>query len=137
MKIYRKTTGFTVQLRRATDDDILEMELQYPDDKLLPTMSAMECYALIVGEDKYKRPSGFIEYFVREGELVITGLWVSPDHRGNGYGTMMLELVEATERPDIIRVIVTPSSEGFYSQCGYLPDQGFSMMTKVCGYNHD
>jgi GNAT superfamily N-acetyltransferase len=137
MKIYRRTPGVTVQLRRATDEDLLEMELQYPDDRLLPSMSAMESYALIVGEDRYRRPAGFVEYFVRDGELVITGLWVAPNHRGNGYGTMMLELVEATERPDIIRVIATPQSEGFYAARGFGPDLGFRAMTKVCGFEYD
>lgn len=132
MRIYRRTPGITVQLRRATDEDLLEMELQYPDDRLLPTMSAMESYVLIVGEDRYKRPVGFIEYFVRDAELFVTGLWVAPDHRSNGYGTMMLELAEATERPDMIRVVATPHSEGFYEKRGYEADQGFRVMTKVC-----
>jgi len=135
MKIYRKTPGITVQLRRATDEDLLEMEIKYPEDRLLPTMSAMESYVLIVGEDRYKRPVGFVEYYSRDGELVVTGLWVAPDHRGNGYGTIMLELVEATERPDIIRAIVTSQSESFYVQRGFAPDNGMRVMTKVCGYD--
>ncbi|MBM4057559.1 MAG: GNAT family N-acetyltransferase [Planctomycetes bacterium] len=135
MKIYRKTPGITVQLRRATDEDLLEMEIKYPEDRLLPTMSAMESYVLIVGEDRYRRPVGFVEYYSRDGELVVTGLWVAPDHRGNGYGTMMLELAEATERPDMIRVIVTPQSESFYVQRGFAPDNGMHVMTKVCGYD--
>jgi len=135
MKIYRKTPGITAQLRRATDEDLLEMEIKYPEDRLLPTMSAMESYVLIVGEDRYKRPVGFVEYYLRDGELVVTGLWVAPDHRGNGYGTIMLELAEATERPDMIRAIVTPQSESFYVQRGFAPDNGMRVMTKVCGYD--
>ena len=99
-------------------------------------MSAMESCALIIGDNRDKTPSGFIEYFVRDGELVITGLWVEPDNRGKGYGAMMLNLVEENEQPKITRVIVTPSSKGFYSKQGYSPDQGINVMTKVCGYSN-
>lgn len=134
MRIYRRTAGITVSLRRATEDDLLDMELRYPDDPLLPTMSAQESWVLIVGDDRYSPPVGFIEYFARDSEVVITGLWVEPEKRRNGYGTMMLELVEATETPKFIRAIVTPHSRGFYEKRGYDLDQGFSIVTKISGY---
>ncbi len=131
MKIYRKTPGITVNLRRATDEDLLAMELRYPDDRLLPTMGVQESWVLTVGERKESEAIGFIEYFVRDSELVITGLWVSPDHRGNGYGTMMIELVEATERPDIVRAIVTPHSAEFYEKRGFMMDHGHHVVARL------
>jgi ribosomal protein S18 acetylase RimI-like enzyme len=131
MKIYRKTPGITVNLRRATDEDLLAMEIKYPDDQLLPAMSVQESWVLTAGERKDAEPVGFIEYFVRDSELVITGLWVSPDQRGNGYGTMMIELVEATERPDIVRAIVTQQSSGFYEKRGFMTDMGHFVVARV------
>jgi ribosomal protein S18 acetylase RimI-like enzyme len=131
MKIYRKTPGITASLRRATDEDLLAMELRYPDDRLLPTMGAQESWVLTVGERRNAEAIGFIEYFVRDSELVILGLWVAPDYRNNGYGTMMIELAEATERPDIIRAIVTPQSSGFYEKRGFATDLGHNVVARV------
>lgn len=131
MKIYRRKPGIVVGLRRATDDDLLSMEIRYPDDRLLPTMGAQESWVLTVGEQREAKAVGFIEYFVRDSELVIMGLWVAPDHRGSGYGTMMIELVEATERPDIVRVIVTPHSIGFYQKLGFAVDAGHSVVARI------
>jgi GNAT superfamily N-acetyltransferase len=131
MRIYRKTPGITASLRRATDDDIRAMELRYPNDRLLPIMSAQESWVLTVGERKDAKEIGFIEYFIRDSELVIFGLWVAPDYRGNGYGTMMIELVEATERPDIIRAIVTPQSTKFYEKRGFALDAGHHVVARV------
>lgn len=131
MKIYRRTPGITASLRRATDEDLLAMELRYPDDRLLPTMGVQESWVLTVGERRDADAIGFIEYFVRDAELVILGLWVAPDYRGNGYGTMMIELAEATERPDIIRAIVTPQSTGFYEKRGFATDVGHSVVARV------
>jgi GNAT superfamily N-acetyltransferase len=131
MRIYRKTPGITASLRRATDDDIHAMELRYPNDRLLPTMSAQESWVLTVGERKDAKEIGFIEYFIRDSELVIFGLWVAPDYRGNGYGTMMIELVEATERPDIIRAIVTSQSTKFYEKRGFALDAGHHVVARV------
>jgi GNAT superfamily N-acetyltransferase len=107
------------------------MELRHPDDRLLPTMSVQESWVLTIGERKESEAIGFIEYFVRESELVITGLWVSPDHRGDGYGTMMIELVEATERPDIVRAIVTPHSAEFYQKRGFTMDHGHHVVARL------
>jgi ribosomal protein S18 acetylase RimI-like enzyme len=131
MKIYRKTPGITASLRRATDEDLLAMELRYPDDRLLPTMGAQESWVLTVGERRNAEAIGFIEYFIRDSELVILGLWVAPDYRNNGYGTMMIELAEATERPDIIRAIVTPQSSGFYEKRGFATDLGHNVVARV------
>lgn len=131
MKIYRRTPGITVNLRRATDEDLLAMELRHPDDSLLPTMGVQESWVLTVGERRDAEAVGFIEYFVRDSELVITGLWVAPDRRGNGYGTMMIELAEATERPDIVRAIVTPQSAGFYEKRGFGADAGHRVVARV------
>lgn len=131
MKIYRRTPGITVNLRRATDEDLLSMEVRYPDDRLLPTMGVQESWVLTVGERKDAETIGFIEYFIRDSELIITGLWVAPNHRGSGYGTMMIELVEATERPDIIRAIVTPQSIGFYEKRGFASDMGHSVVARI------
>lgn len=131
MKIYRRTPGITVNLRRATDEDLLSMEVRYPDDSLLPTIGVQESWVLTSGERKDAETVGFIEYSVRDSELIIMGLWVSPDHRGKGYGSMMIELVEATERPDIVRAIVTPQSIGFYEKRGFGPDMGYSIVTRV------
>jgi GNAT superfamily N-acetyltransferase len=131
MKIYRRTPGITVNLRRATDEDLLAMELRYPEDRLLPTMGVQESWVLTVGERRDAEAIGFIEYFIRDSELIITGLWVSPDKRGNGYGTMMIELIEATERPDIIRAIVTPHSTSFYTKRGFAPDMGHCVVARI------
>lgn len=131
MRIYRRTPGITVNLRRATDKDLLAMEVCYPDDRLLPTIGVQESWVLTVGEKRDSDAIGFIEYFVRDSELVITGLWVTPDKRGNGYGTMMIELVEATERPDIIRAIVTPHSSDFFTKRGFSADMGHCVVTRV------
>lgn len=131
MKIYRKTPGITASLRRATDEDLLAIELRYPDDRLLPAMGAQESWVLTVGERRNAEAIGFIEYFVRDSELVILGLWVAPDYRNNGYGTMMIELAEATERPDIIRAMVTPQSSGFYEKRGFATDLGHNVVARV------
>jgi GNAT superfamily N-acetyltransferase len=74
---------------------------------------------------------GFVEYFTRESELVVTGLWVRPDERRNGYGTMILELVEVYENPMIMRVIAEPRSEKFYQKVGYESDFGMRILAKV------
>lgn len=107
------------------------MEVCYPDDTLLPTMGVQESWVLTLGERKDSDVVGFIEYSIRDSELIVMGLWVSPDHRGNGYGTMMIELVEATERPDIIRALVTPQSIGFYEKRGFAPDMGHSIVARI------
>lgn len=131
MRIYRKSRGITVMLRKATSSDLVWAERDFPYDVTLPTLSAHECWMLVIGEEYF----GFVEYFSRDEEVVITGLWVRPDKRGNGYGTMMLELVEATEKPRFLRVIATPSSEKFYAKRGYLKDYGFQILTKVVEYD--
>ena len=58
MKIYRKTPGITVSLRRATDEDFLAMELRHPDDQLLPAMGAYESWVLTAGEGRSSEPIG-------------------------------------------------------------------------------
>ena len=110
------------------------MELKYPEDRLLPLLSSLESWVLVRGSNPNGEPIGFVEYLVRDDEVVVTGLWVSPDHRGNGYGTMMLEIVEATEQPYFVRVLATPDSASFYEKHGYLKDRGFTMLTKVVRY---
>jgi len=135
MKIYRQAQGIKVTLRRATDDDLLSMEIKYPEDRMLPTLSSLSSWVLVVGKNPDAEPVGFIEYLVRDDEVLISGLWVAPSHRGNGYGTMMLEIVEATEEPYFVRVLATPSSASFYEDRGFLVDRGFSMLTKVVHYD--
>jgi hypothetical protein len=44
---------------------------------------------------------------------------------------MMIELVEATERPDIIRAIVTPHSVKFYEKRGFTMDHGHHIVARV------
>lgn len=107
------------------------MELQYPDDPTLPALSAAESWVLTVGERKNERSVGFVEYFVRDSELVITSLWVAPTFRGNGYGTMMIELAEATERPDVVRVIASGETSGFYERRGFEPDAALRVMSRA------
>jgi GNAT superfamily N-acetyltransferase len=131
MRIYRRARGITVMLRKATASDLTWAERDFPKDVTLPTISEHEAWTLVINDENF----GFIEYFSREEEVVVTGLWVRPDKRGNGYGTMMLELVESTEKPRFIRVISTPSSEGFYSKRGYLKDYGHTILTKVVEYD--
>lgn len=131
MRVYRQTKGIKAILQRATESDLGWAERTFPDDRLLPTLSTYDSWMLIVNDEYF----GFIEYMMRDVELTVTGLWVRPDKRGNGYGTMMLELVEITEKPAIIRVITTPHSEGFYFKRGYEPDQGVKILTKVCDYD--
>jgi GNAT superfamily N-acetyltransferase len=131
MKIYRRARGITVMLRKATASDLTWAERDFPKDITLPTISEHEAWTLVINDENF----GFIEYFSREEEVVVTGLWVRPDKRGNGYGTMMLELVESTEKPRFILVISTPSSEGFYSKRGYLKAFGHTILTKVVEYD--
>jgi GNAT superfamily N-acetyltransferase len=131
MRIYRKSEGINVLLRSASEEDLMELERDFPYDVTLPTLSHAGGWILEIADRKI----GFIEYMTREEEVLVTGLWVRPDKRGNGYGTMMLELVEATETPKFMRVIVTPSSAGFYEKRGYSEDQGFTVLTKVIGYD--
>lgn len=131
MRVYRKRPGITASLRRATDNDLLAMEIRYPDDRLLPTIGIQESWVLSVGERKDAQEIGFIEYVVRDAEVLILGLWVAPDFRNKGYGSMMIELVEATEKPDIVRVVVTPDSLPFYTKLGFAQDQGHFVVTRV------
>jgi GNAT superfamily N-acetyltransferase len=118
-------------LRKANETDMIRMEREFPYDPTLPTLSTHCSWVLEAGDDDI----GFIEYFSREEEVVVTGLWVKPDKRGNGYGTIMLELVEATVKPKFLRVIATPSSQGFYEKRGYTEDYGHTILTKVIGYD--
>lgn len=134
MKIYRQSRGVKVTLRKATDEDILSMELKYPEDKLLPLLSSLESWVLVSGSNPNGEPIGFIEYLVRDDEAFVTGLWVSPGHRGNGYGTMMLEILEATEQPYFIRVLTTPDSASFYEDRGYTYDEGLAVLTRAVRY---
>lgn len=131
MKIYRQNRGIKAILQKATDSDLVWAERSFPDDLLLPTLSEQDSWMLIINDEYF----GFIEYFTRDTELTVTGLWVRPDKRGNGYGTMMLELAEVTEKPNIMRVIATPQSEGFYAKRGYGPDYGMRILTKICDYD--
>jgi len=131
MKIYRKTLGITVSLHRATDEDILAMEARYPDDNCLPTLGIQESWVLTIDKKPEKEAVGVVEYYLRDSELVITGLWIAPDYRGKGYGTMMIELIEATERPTILRVITTSQSLKFYEKRGFTPDIGYRVLTRV------
>jgi len=43
----------------------------------------------------------------------------------------MIELAEATERPDIVRAIVTPHSAGFYEKRGFSKDMGHHIVARV------
>jgi GNAT superfamily N-acetyltransferase len=131
MKIYRRTSGIKAILQKATESDLIWAEREFPEDLMLPTLSEMDSWMLIINDEYF----GFIEYLTRDSEMTVTGLWVRPDKRGNGYGTMMLELAEVSEKPDIIRVITTPRSEGFYAKRGYAPDFGMKILTKVCEYD--
>ena len=67
---------------------------------------------------------------MRDSELFITGLWVAPERRGNGYGAMMIELAEITERPNIVRAIPVPQSAGFYEKCGFVADAEHCVVTR-------
>ncbi len=129
MRIIRKTPGITVALRRASEEDLLQMELKHPDDRLLPTLSAHEAWVMTVGSRN--ETVGFIEYFVNNEVLTITGHWVAPTHRGNGYGSIMLELVETAEKPMITRVLSIPSTEKFYRDRGFEPDRQLSVLSKT------
>lgn len=131
MKIYRQNKGIKAILQKATDSDLVWAEQSFPEDLLLPTLSEQDSWMLTINDEYF----GFIEYFTRDTELTVTGLWVRPDKRGNGYGTIMLELAEVTEKPNIMRVIATPQSEGFYTKRGYGPDHGMKILTKVCEYD--
>lgn len=131
MRVYRQNKGIKAILQKATDYDLVWAESTFPDDLLLPTLSEQDSWMLIINDEYF----GFIEYFTRGAELTVTGLWVRPDKRGNGYGTMMLELAEATEKPGVMRVIATPQSEGFYTKRGYGPDYGMKILTKVRDYD--
>lgn len=131
MRIYRQTKGIKAILQKATESSLVWAEREFPDDLMLPTLSDKDSWMLIVNDVYF----GFIEYLTRDEELLITGLWVRPDKRGNGYGTMMIELAEVTEKPMITRVIATPSSEGFYQKQGFEPDQGMKILTRVCPYD--
>lgn len=131
MRIYRQTKGIKAILQKATESYLVWAEREFPDDLMLPTLSDKDSWMLIVNDEYF----GFIEYLTRDEELLITGLWVRPDKRGNGYGTMMIELAEVTEKPRITRVIATPSSEGFYQKQGFEPDQGMKILTRVFLYD--
>lgn len=129
MRIIRRTPGVTVALRPASEEDLLQMELKHPDDRLLPTLSSQESWVMSVGSRN--ETVGFIEYFVNNEVLTITGHWVSPTHRGNGYGSIMLELVEASEKPMVTRVLSIPSTEEFYRKRGFEPDRQLSVLSKT------
>lgn len=131
MKIYRRNRGIKAILQKATGSDLGWAERAFPDDPTLPTLSEHDSWMLIINEQHF----GFIEYFTRNSELTVTGLWVRPDKRGNGYGEMMLELAEVTEKPDAVHVIATPQSEGFYAKMGYAPNSDLRILTKECDYD--
>lgn len=128
MRVYRRNNGVTVELRKATESELHSATSEFPDDRLLPTLSSLSSFVFCVNGVRM----GFVEYFTRESELVVTGLWVRPDERRNGYGTMILELVEVYENPMIMRVIAEPRSEKFYQKIGYEPDFGMRILAKVC-----
>lgn len=131
MKIYRRTNGIKAILQKATESDLVWAEREFPGDLMLPTLSEMDSWMLIINDEYF----GFIEYLIRDPEMTVTGLWVRPDKRGNGYGTMMLELAEVSEKPAVIRVITTPQSEGFYTKRGFGPNFGMKILTKACEYD--
>lgn len=131
MKIYRRTNGIKAILQRATDSDLVWAEREFPEDLMLPTLSEKDSWMLIVNDEYF----GFIEYLTRDSEMLVTSLWVRPDKRGNGYGTMMLELAEISEKPSVIRVISTPRSGGFYEKLCFGHDYGMTILTKACYYD--
>jgi len=129
MRIHRRTPGVTVTLRPATDEDLFRMELKHPDDGLLPTFSARESWLMTVGSRQ--DPVGFVEYFINNGVLTITGHWVDPDHRGNGYGAIMLDLVEATEKPNVMRIVTIPATDSFYQKLGFRQDPNLRILSRA------
>ena len=128
MKVYRRNNGVTVELRKATESELYSMTSEFPDDNVLPTLSSFSSFIFCVNNAKV----GFVEYFIRESDLVVTGLWVRPDKRKNGYGTMILELIEVYENPKVIKIIAEPSSEKFYQKIGYKSGFGMRILEKVC-----
>lgn len=128
MKVYRRNNGVTVELRKATESELYSVTSEFPDDSILPTLSSFSSFVFCVNNVKV----GFVEYFIRESNLVVTGLWVRPDKRKNGYGTMILELIEVYENPKVIKIIAEPSSEKFYQKIGYKSNFGMRILEKVC-----
>lgn len=134
MRIFRKTPSASVQLRQSTAEDLFRLQERYWHCPFLPlpgflTGPSENVWLMsIAGQEE---PIALIEYFMRDDELTVLEHWVAPDHRGNGYGTLLLELVESIETPSKIHALAGPASEHFYAKVGFKPDRDMLVMTKI------
>ena len=124
---YRKATAQTLALDEATQTYIDEVRTRYATDIEAPAFIGAHSFKVISNDVEV----GLASLFQRENEIFITQLYIFPEHRNCGYGSMLLEVLSATEGIDFVRVIATPMTARYYVDRGFEQDLGNIILTKV------
>lgn len=124
---YKRATAQTLALDEATATYIDEVRTRFADDMEAPAFISSHAFKVIANDVEV----GFVSLFQRENEIYITQLYIFPDFRNQGFGSMLLEVLSNMEDVDFVRVIATPMTARYYIDRGFEQDLGNIVLTKV------
>ena len=106
---------------------LAEIQARYPLDIETPSMCSGQNYVLKTGTEEV----GYVSITDRKNEILLTQLYVFPEYRSCGIGSMVLEVLSGMEGVDFVRVIATPGTAQYYVDRGFEQDLGHIILTKV------
>ena len=122
-----KRTIQTVGFIEADSAKLAEIQARYPDDIEVPSLSDGQNFVVKTANEEV----GYLSIVERDNEILLTQLYIFPDFRGCGIGTMVLEVLSTMEGVDFVRVIATPGTAQYYVDRGFEQDLGNIILTKV------
>jgi len=126
MKTVKKKNP-TIQFEVTSELEVEGFLASCEDDKFAPGFDEAENLIVKIGEDRV----GMVSLVTRQGEVLITQLYVRPEFRGFGIGTQILECLSQFSGINYLRVLATPSTVAYYEKRGFEPDAGQIILTKV------
>lgn len=117
----------TIQFNEISETELENFLSSCSGDKLAPGFDTAENLIVTIGKDQV----GLVSLVSREGELLITQLYVRPEFRGFGIGTQILECLSKFSGVNFLRVLATPSTVAYYENRGFEPEAGQIVLTKV------
>ena len=127
MKTTIKKKNNLVFFEKVAEGDWYSIRLRFKDDLDAPAPCDSNSFIVWMAGKEV----AVVSYFQRDNEVILTQLYVFPEFRGCGVGTMVIDALSSEENVHIIRVIATESSASFYEKCGFEQDLGHTILTKV------
>lgn len=112
-RVYRKNPALA--LRESSPEDIESLRQTFAGEKHLPCVSDGSSFIASIGKDDVAHFS----YSIHDTLLLLTQLFVYPQFRGFGVGSMVLGSLETLDQIDGILVLSTLSSTPFYEKLGF------------------